>query len=278
MPNREDQILKRHTAQIQQLQEKSLKLQETLLRFTGQSIAEADSDLAEIAPIETRIRPGATTTVLAFSGLATAFGMPPREFFQSLAKEGCNVLFIKDFWQCWYLRGLLSLSTGLDDTTEVLRGVIPDGTTSIRTVGASAGAYAAIQFGLRLNADRVLAFSPQTRLQPRVFAQFASPDSRKKDVDFESGDADLLNVFRRYRDFAGQIEIHYGRENATDRDHARHLEDEPAVHLIDHDADQHGIAKTLQQRGQLAAILAEFARGDRGARRGTQHHPPEPPQ
>ncbi len=259
-PNRDDLILKRHTKQIAQLQEKSFNLQETLLRFTGQSIVAPNSDLAEIAPVELHTKPGATTTILAFSGLATAFGMPPREFFRSLSQHKCNILFIKDFRQCWYLRGLLTLSTDIESTATFLRRTIPEGTTSIRTIGASAGAYAAIQFGLRLNVDRILAFAPQTQLQPRVFAQFASPDSQKQDVDFNGGDADLLNIFDQFPDFGGQIGIHYGDRNAVDQKHAKYLASESCVQLIAHDADQHGIAKWLHDAGQLDAILSDFAR------------------
>lgn len=257
-PNRDEAILKRHTSQIVQLQEKSLKLQEMLLKVTGQSIAPSDSEFAEIAPIEVFDMPGATTTVLAFAGLATAFGMPPREFFRTLTNHGCTVVFVKDFRQCWYVRGLLGLSEDIDSTVAPLRRAIPERTRRLRVVGASAGAYAAIQFGIRLGAEKVLAFAPQTVLQPRVFAQFASPDSHKRDVNFESPDADLANLFDRFPDHGCRINIHYGGQNAVDRKHARHLEGRRGVSLTVHDDDQHAVAKFLQARGELDGILADF--------------------
>ena len=228
------------------------------LRFSDTGNVDTGDPMAELSPVEILRTPGADITVVACAGLLTHFGMPNKEFFRSFVDRGCNVVFLKDFRQCWYQRGLLSLSTNLSETVEVVQGLLPKGTRSVRTIGTSAGAFAALHLGIRMNADRVLAFAPQTRVLPGVFDRYASFDSRRHDIDFSSPDIDVRNSFAMNPDFAGRIDIHFGAKALPDVRQARAIEGYPQVHLHGHDFDKHGIAQHLRETGELDAVLGDF--------------------
>ena len=250
--------LKKQSAKIRQLQDKFLSMQDMFLRFSQQKVVEAGSEFSSMSPVEIYRTDGAETTVIACAGLITRFGMPPREFFKSLTSRGCNVIFVKDFLQCWYQKGLLSLSSNMDETVEVLQGLLPVGTKSVRFTGTSAGGFAALQFGIRMNADKIMVFGPQTHVIPKTFHRFAGLDSRMHDIDFKSPDIDTRKTFERFPDFSGKIAIHFGKDSPPDAYYANYLKDYPNVTLCAHDFDQHHIAGYLRETGKLDGILADF--------------------
>ncbi|MDF3607321.1 hypothetical protein PE067_14980 [Paracoccus sp. DMF-8] len=90
-------------------------------------VREIDDPAGRVSPVEVMDR-GSPDTVLAFGGMLTRLSMPTKEFFGSLVRRGANVIFVKDFQQCWYLNGLMGLTSGLDDTVDHLRSRIPAST------------------------------------------------------------------------------------------------------------------------------------------------------
>lgn len=210
--------------------------------------------VAGMMPVE-RVDKKAARTLIAFGGMAQGLSMPPKEFFKTLVHEDINIVFVKDFRQCWYQKGLLGLTTGLEDTTAYLRRILPETTEKLITLGASAGGYAAIRFGLPLNADRIIAFSPQTLIDEETARVFAK--NRMKELPFGHDDLDLKKVFERYAP-KGEIEVHYGSRNNRDRIAVGRLEG--LVQAIAYDTDAHMLAAHLKATGELKRIIESIGR------------------
>jgi len=245
-------------AKFKHLNAKFMTLQKAVLSMANLTVVPVGHPMAEIAPVETDFHPGATTTIIAAAGMAMRLGMAPREFRGALNGRRCNFIFVKDFRQSWYQHGLLGLSASLDHTAEVLQGLLPPDTRSVRTIGSSSGGFAALQLGLRLGADRILAFAPQTRITPRTFKRFKTVDSDMSAYDFSAPEADLRNTFAAYPP-QGEVRIVYGGKNAFDTREAMRLADVPGVTLHPlPNCPHHTVAAFARKTGALTQLLDRF--------------------
>lgn len=190
--------------------------------------------------------------------MALSLGMAPREFRGALSSQKCNLVFIKDFKQAWYQTGLLGASSNIDETAEYLKTIIPEGTEQLRAVGTSAGGFGAIHLGVRLGAQKVMAFAPQTKISSNVFKQFETADSDHSAYDFLARNNDLRNLFEDHPHYQGAIHVYYGAKNAGDAEHAERLADIPQVHLHALDYAGHNIAGFFKANNQLEKVLGEL--------------------
>ena len=92
------------------------------------------------------------------------------EFVKFLAENFNNYdrHFYLDKYCKWYHRGIDKISTNIDETILYLKNII-DKYDEVIFIGNSAGGYAAILFGSLLNIDKVIAFKPQTILEPQIY-------------------------------------------------------------------------------------------------------------
>lgn len=208
-----------------------------------------DDPSARMLPVE-RMEKGATKTLIAFGGMASGLSLPPREFFRSLRSETMNLIFVKDFRQCWYQKGLLGKTEDIDGTVAYLKTVIPDTTRELITVGASAGGYAAIRFGTALDADRVLAFSPQTLIDEETVGVFGKHCLHE--LPYGSDDLDLGKLLEKQQGKT-QIEVYYGKHNNRDRRSVERIR--PYVKEFAYETDEHLVASFLKADGTLQEIL-----------------------
>ncbi|MEM8577303.1 MAG: hypothetical protein AAGF60_05590 [Pseudomonadota bacterium] len=248
---------------LKHLNAKFMAMQAAVMSIGDLGVVPVGHPLADLASIETDFQPGATVTVIAVAGMAMQIGMAPREFRASLAGRPCNFIYIKDFRQAWYQRGLMGLSASLDETAEVLKALLPPATESIRLVGSSSGAYGAIQLGLRLHADRVLAFAPQTKITPKVFKRFKTIDSDIADYDYGAPEADLRNAFADHPSFFGDIRVVYGGKNPFDIAQVTRLEGIDCVELYPlPNCPHHNVAAYARKVGVLDRLLEDLTRQD----------------
>ncbi len=189
-------------------------------------------------------------TLIAFGGMTSGLSMPPKEFFKSLIDKDINIIFVKDFKQCWYQKGLLGISDNIDGSIEYLKSIIPTTTKKLVTLGASAGGYAAIRFGLGLNADRIMAFSPQTLIDEETVRVFSK--SCLRDMVFDNNDLDLKKILNKHN-AKTNIEVYYGIHNNRDRMAVEHIRD--YVKEFSYEADGHLLASFLKEKGLLKEIL-----------------------
>jgi hypothetical protein len=102
-------------------------------------------------------------TIIAFSARRTPSGK--FTFWRLLSQVPMNVVFVNDPSSGWYLDGVPehpspdALSAALLDACRGLGDGLP-----VFTMGSSMGAYAALFYGARVRADRIIAFAPEVCL------------------------------------------------------------------------------------------------------------------
>ncbi len=208
-----------------------------------------DGVSSRMLPIDT-INKNSTKTLIAFGGMAHGLSMPPKEFFKSLVHKNINIIFVKDFKQCWYQKGLLGKTSDIESSIEHLTKIIPKTTKSLITLGASAGGFAAIRFGMALNADRIMAFSPQTFINEETARVFSKSCIRK--LDFDNIELDLKKILEKYN-LKSKIEVYYACDNNRDQIAVDHIKD--YVKEFSYETDTHLLAAYLKEKGLLEGIL-----------------------
>jgi tetratricopeptide (TPR) repeat protein len=208
-----------------------------------------DDTSSRMLPVEI-INKNSTKTLIAFGGMAQGLSMPPKEFFKSLVHKNINIVFVKDFKQCWYQKGLLGKTNDIESSIEYLKNIIPKTTEKLTALGASAGGFAAIRFGVALNADRIIAFSPQTLVDKETARVFSK--SCLRDMVFDNFDLDLKEVLGKYNPKM-KIEIYYAAKNNRDKEAADHIKD--YTKEFSYETDTHLLAAYLKENGKLEEIL-----------------------
>src|SRR5690554_3011391 len=99
--------------------------------------------------------------VVIFGGINQGIGIPVFEFFNILNEKSLDKVFVRDFNQMWYLNGVDSHVDTFEKLFLKLKRVIK-GYEKVSFVGNSMGGYAAVLFGVLLNVNECVVFSPQT--------------------------------------------------------------------------------------------------------------------
>jgi hypothetical protein len=250
----EEQI-KRLKLDAELLRTKVFQLHRALIAIGTLKSTTLGAPEGDVVPEEMLIG-GHEQVMLAFGGMASRLQMPPAEFGRTFADRQADLIFYKDLQQCWYQRGLLGMTDDVPGTAEHIRRRVAEyGWKRIFTVGTSAGGYAAILFGALVGASRIVAFSPQTLVGPKVFRRFASTDSRQTDIDIKGRFLDLAKVLEE-TGFAGRIDLFYGTRNAMDVLAAEWLQRFPCVTLHPVDTASHNSAQKARDEGRFSEIFS----------------------
>lgn len=129
-----------------------------------------------------------------------------------------------------------------DETIAYLKGMMDEHPgAKLTTVGFSLGGFGALQYGIRLGAERITALNPWTGLTDDCFAL----DPRgKRAFDYARshlpGDdgRDVVQLLERIG-FDGQINLFYSGGNPGDVFQANRIKDYPFVNLYETDASSH---------------------------------------
>ena len=112
-----------------------------------------------------RIVPGAPL-VIAF-GFVSWTSRPAFDFYGRLRKleqvsgQPLNKVLVRDSGNAWYHRQIAGLGNHVDETAQALRELVRRiAPSTITTLGQSMGAYAAVMYGLLLDAQQIVAFGP----------------------------------------------------------------------------------------------------------------------
>jgi hypothetical protein len=244
--------------------EARLDIHAALLRHIS-PVQPIDAEDARYAPVEVMATSGARATVFAFGGIAQGFTMPVREFFGVLSDSGSSVVFLKDFHQAWYQKGLLGVTGTRAGTADFLMARFGDMPRPWIFTGSSSGAHAAIHYGRVMSADRIVAFGPQTSVDPRIWQRHRRAAASECDFDFTDPDNDLAGVLAADRG-TRNVHIHFAKAHAADSEHAGRVAHLPDVVLHGHDTDVHQIARYLRDNGTLIeAIFGDTAGADGGS-------------
>jgi predicted esterase YcpF (UPF0227 family) len=197
-------------------------------------------DVSELRPAE--------TLVVAFAGVKGGLGGIPREFHRTLSASPCAALFVVDHARRWYQYDLDEMAAL---TARISAAAAEVGASRIVTLGNSMGGFGALLVGALVGADRILAFSPQTCIEPAATRSLG--DDRWVDHQCRI-DAYPFGDLNRIASPRGHVVLCFGADDALDVAHAARLhwpcEQFPIA------GAGHAAAGALKERGELAAFVA----------------------
>jgi hypothetical protein len=205
---------------------------------------------------------GSRKIFLFFGGIGHAIGMTPYEFYQSARILQHNKIFIRDFGQAWYQRGVCADGGDPYCLGEYLEQKIREsGASEIHFVGNSMGGFAALLFCAMLRRGSVIAFSPQTftSKEKRSLHNDTRWPSEINRLHSSGKDTDIYDlkpwIARMYPEMKARIFVSTSDE--LDEIHANELADFPHVEIHRYSYGGHGIVKTLRDNGSLAKIFLD---------------------
>lgn len=202
----------------------------------------------------------ATTLLLLFCGDHHRLGMPLELMHRWLWPLGAHLVYLKDFSQRYFLNGVASLGPSASATTAGLRALAARlGVRRIACYGNSSGVYAALRYGLDLEAAAVVGMAGPTNLDPEFLAAHESQRALLA-IARQCPDraVDLRRLFaaapRRPR-----VRLIYGAARAVDRLQAENLSGLDGVRLEPLAGyREHNVVQALLWRGRLGAVLDEL--------------------
>lgn len=199
-----------------------------------------------------------------FSGMGFENSKPTFIFNNFLKKyKNIDKLFLRDLKYSYYLTGLNNLTNDLESTLSFLNKqfIKNKNYKKIIGIGCSAGGYASILYGILLNFDKVISFSPQVVLNNKkidiIKDIYYAPDECKKLIKYRKDNfykkcLDLKNFIP----FNVNVDIHCGKytKNGCDRRHALYVKHKNC-NVIEYNSNSHTIALELRNNGILKKIF-----------------------
>lgn len=199
--------------------------------------------------------------LVAFGGIAGGISMPVFEFFRIASPLPTKKIFVRDLSQGWYQRGVRGLGASVDEVAASLGDLIArQRVERVVAVGASAGGFAALLFGVLLEVAEVHAFSPQTFLDRENRGRHGDTrwggqiERLHRDLGPAGPAFDLRPVLRAGTP-STRCHVHFGGDDALDAAHARHLAGLANVELHEQAGGGHLTVRWLRDNGRLEPIL-----------------------
>ncbi len=202
-----------------------------------------------IEVLDSAVRP-CERLVIAFTGISHALGAIPFDFHRSMGTLECAALFVRDLERRWYQYDEASIAR----LVQQIRSAIElSGARRITFLGNSMGGYGALYFGSLLNADAIIAFVPQTAIDPRVTQ--ALGDDRWSNEQ-SAIPAYPFGDLARVAPAKGRVAIYHGADHRLDTAHAVHLASSWPLERIAVPDCGHDVAGKLKARGELLSLIA----------------------
>jgi predicted 2-oxoglutarate/Fe(II)-dependent dioxygenase YbiX len=211
------------------------------------------------------------TLIVLFSGMGWKKSLPTFIFYNFLKSyTNTDKLFLRDVKTRYYLTGIKNSTVDYEETLELYKTLISKKNYKrVIGLGCSAGGYAAILYGLQLNFDKIIAFSPQTVLNDKkeslIQDIYNAPKTCKWLRTLNQQNEPCQKAYQKALDlanfmpFTSPIQIHYsvGGNRGIDKNHAEYLGDDASCTLTEHPGSDHMIALTLRNNGKLKEIIDE---------------------
>ncbi|MBV5324199.1 MAG: hypothetical protein J0626_02420, partial [Rhodospirillaceae bacterium] len=213
------------------------------------------------------IGPGSDCALLVFCGRSQRVGFPLGLAHHWFASLGVTVVYLRDFAKMFFAEGLRSIAGGYGETVVELRRRLAEiGIKRIVCYGNSGGTFAALRFGLDLEAAAILAFGGPSNLEPAFFQE------NNLTVDCESlflnrldEAIDLRPGFLRAAR-PPRVRFYYGEDNSNDRLQAENLSGLPSVRLCPQaGCHNHNVVRDVVMGGQYGEALSWLVADDQDA-------------
>lgn len=196
---------------------------------------------------------GADAVVLFFCDKQNHLALPLNLMHRWFGYLPASLVYLRDFRMLMYLDGMHSFGPGRGATLSALRDIVASlGARRILCFGNSSGTFAALQYGLDLGADAVLAYAGFTNLSDDFVAHHRSTATVTRLLkEMSAGDGLDLRTLYAAAPKPPRVRIVFGENNWDDRLHAEHLRELPSVMLdplpdyTDHDALIESICRGL---------------------------------
>ncbi|MDZ7812119.1 MAG: hypothetical protein U5L74_02985 [Ideonella sp.] len=209
------------------------------------------------------------TLVVLFRGIGRKGAGLPKRRWGDLFQSGVHVLVLNDNSRCFYGRGVELFGAGVDPTLAFIRQLQQAlGCSKLHTLGSSAGGSGAISYGVKLGAEKILAFSPVTAVKTSFY------EAR----DMNASDSE--RVVKRWRRLQrlmkpaeqfdcreliqssgtkSRIRVHYPTGLYWDRMWGENLQGLPQVELFAHDdVAEHSLLNEAGEQSIAAAEIESF--------------------
>jgi hypothetical protein len=203
------------------------------------------------------------TVLVAFGGINQRMGMPIFEFHKTISGIQADKIFIRDFSQAWYQKGIDFQINSISALIDHLRSVLFERNYDrVCFIGNSMGGFAAILLGTILNVDHIIAFSPQTfidkwnRLYYLDFRWKNQINSVHKNKNKIKEYFDLKSFLPK-KTYNSIIEVYYSPLHRLDRIHAKRLKNIKNIDLNKVYEGGHAIVKTLKNEGILLKKISQ---------------------
>jgi hypothetical protein len=209
--------------------------------------------------------PGARASVVLTTGIS--FGFLPLAFVDTLfAAHGLNVIYLRDFRERAYLRGIVSLGADEAETIAALKRLVAElGTKRTIVMGSSAGGFSALRYGALMGADIAVSFSgPTAGVSYFDTAKVSAwnPDFFVKALLEREGDLPFDLVPLLSKTWPTKFIQFYGRDSPNDARQAKRLEGLPNVTLMAvPDVGDHFVVDHMIADGSFEALLGTLASG-----------------
>ena len=205
---------------------------------------------------------GSKNLLVSFGGIKQGLGMPVFEFFNSISDIPCDKIFLRDFNQAWYQKGVDDELDHIDKVIEYLKNVLSKNKyDKVCFLGNSMGGYGALLFGSILNVDCVISFAPQSFI-----------DKRNRIINFDIRWIKKINNIYRFEkkrmqyfdlkehlntnpSYKTQLNIYYSPKHRLDKKHAERLKELKNVILHPIQKGGHEVVKIVRNNGELKDLI-----------------------
>ena len=119
----------------------------------------------QISSLDTELDREGSTLLVAFGGISMGIGIPVFEFRRVTSSLPTKLAFVRDPSQAWYHGDLPGIGGGIEKVTATIKRLKQEtGVRRLVCIGNSMGGYASLVIGSLAEADKVIAFAPQTFL------------------------------------------------------------------------------------------------------------------
>jgi hypothetical protein len=201
--------------------------------------------------------PAADAVLIVFCGRFHRIGMSLSAMHRWFGRLPASLVYLRDFRHLFYLSGLPSLGANRDDTIAALRRMVASlNGRRILCLGASAGTYPALHYGLDLGAEAVVGLSGAIDLSVDFNARLTGAETiARLHAELPAAAIDLRRAYATAPK-PPRARIAYGADNWDDRLHAESMRGLSTVRLEAVDAcDNHNVTLELIRRGQFEPML-----------------------
>jgi len=224
-------------------------------RYLPPPLAFTDDSATEVQIVR---RAESDAVLLCFCAQEGTLGLPLNFVHQWLGRVAASLVYIKDFQDMSGALGFPSIASGRSQSVVALRTIAEKlGGKRIYTLGVSAGGYAAMYYGLQLNAVAVLSLAGATDLT-RAFVETLNPVPAVcfRVLDMAPDYAVSLREPYAAAKQRPHLLIAFNAKFARDRAQAERMAGLPNVELIAVDgAPQHNVVDPLIRAGQFLDLL-----------------------